>query len=93
MSNARYFADGTEYYRVVFGSGSIDGPYVRVHAAKRVGESGIKVRRRFSYGGTLIHEYQSETTYKIQKLSPVVNLSNPDEPIATLEWIDYELHG
>jgi hypothetical protein len=90
VSNARYFADGTEFYRVVFGSGSIDGPYVRVHAAKRVGESGIKVRRRFDYNGKLIHEWQSETTYKIEKLVPMFDECGC---CLTLGWDDYELHG
>lgn len=90
MSNARYFADGTDFYRVVYGGGSIEGPYVRFHTAKRVGNSGIKVRQRFSRTGTLLHEWQSETEFRIQKLVPVVNLTNPDEPIATLEWQDVE---
>lgn len=71
MSNARYFANGTDFYRVIYDTGSIEGPYIRFHAAKRVGESGIKVRRRYSYSGTLLHEWQQYESYKVQKLVPV----------------------
>lgn len=36
MSNARYFADGVDFWRIVYEGGLIDGPYSRLSTAKGV---------------------------------------------------------
>lgn len=89
MSNARYFAQGTDFYRVLYDSGNIDGPYIKASSARSVGERAIRVRSSGKYwtmhNGQVVNEWQDETGYKIQKLEPIA-LRSSDH--LGLEWMD-----
>jgi hypothetical protein len=77
LTNSRYFADGVDFWRVLYPNGSTDGPYFREHAAKRVGENAIKLRQNWSYGPpatrVLLSEWQDQPSYRLQKLGIVAN--------------------
>lgn len=77
MSNARYFANGVDFWRVRYDSGNTEGPYISPVSARKVGNQGIKVRQTWSYGGmtprVLLKEWQYETGFQLQKLGIVRN--------------------
>jgi len=72
VSNARYFAHGTDFYRVVYDDGSIDGPYVKPGPARGVGNRATAPRyrvRRTENNELYKEEWFSHKSYKLQKLS------------------------
>lgn len=69
MSNARYFAQGTDFYRVIHANGTMDGPYTSESSARRQGsaKNGNAVRR---------HYLNWDPNFKVQKLVPVAMKCN-----------------
>lgn len=68
MSNARYFADGVDFWRVIYDDDTTEGPYFNAAAAKRVGMAGTK-KRKDSRGVI----FQLKKSYRLQKLGIVRN--------------------
>lgn len=90
MSNARYFAGGTDFYRVLYPDGSTDGPYIRPSSAKAVGRNATKLRKEYrGWGETraLHREYRVHESFQLQKLEPVAIAPGVSELLG-LEWMD-----
>lgn len=89
MSNARYFANGTEFYRVLYDNGSTDGPYIRTSSARAVGKRATRLRQNYAGWGAdrkLVSEYRLHESYKLQKLMPAREECGC---CLTLEWEDW----
>ena len=87
MSNARYFADGVDFWRVLYDDGSTEGPYFNAAAAKRVGETGAKLRQKWSWAPraedrVLLHEWRSHESYKLQKLTALMRNVEVEHEVA-----------
>lgn len=104
MSNARYFADGVDFWRVKYDSGNTEGPYTSPVSARKVGNQAIRVRQHWSYGGVtppvLLNEWQDETGFRLQKLvavaRPIRVEYDPSDPLPIvssrelyLDWEDW----
>ena len=96
MSNARYFADGVDYWRVHYtlGNGNVltEGPYVTEYSARKVLKMNVNLANRQAERGLTHNSYY--LTGKIQKLVPVISQPDglvPSRPIATLEWQDIDV--
>lgn len=88
MSNARYFADGVDFYRVLYPNGSTDGPYISPVSAKGVGKRATRLRQNYAGWGAdrrLVSEYRLHESFKIQKLTPVAIFSSDH---LGLDWVD-----
>lgn len=91
MSNARYFAGGVDFWRVLYPNGSTDGPYISPVSARKVGNAEIKVQQRWSYAArkedrVLLREWQNQPSYRLQKLS----VAYDTEGYAELAWTDVD---
>lgn len=80
MSNARYFANGVDFWRVIYDDDTTEGPYFNAVAAKRVGMTGT--RKRKDSKGTI---FQSKKSYRLQKLTASADHDN----LPYLAWEDW----
>lgn len=93
MSSRRYFSQGTDFYRVLYDNGSIDGPYIKPGVARGIGNRSIAPRIRYRYieGVRCAEEYFRRKSYKLQKLMPVLDdcMGEAGHEMY-LEWKDVE---
>lgn len=85
MSSARYFAEGVDYFRIVYDyTTKIDGPYVSIKSATTVGNGRLRHQAKLD---KWYDREPIERSFKIQKLAPVF-----EECCCclTLEWQDVE---
>lgn len=105
VSNARYFADGTDFWRVLYPNGTTDGPYISPVSARKVGKNMTKLRYEYhGWGATRVlhREYRIYESFQIQKLVAVMKWVKVDhdesDPFAIvgkweahLEWEDWSV--
>lgn len=88
MSNNRYFADGTDFWRIHYDLGNgrtlTEGPYIKEYSAKRVMNSNRRLAEERGYDHMKYY-----LTGKIQKLTPVLDDCMGDAGHEMhLEWVD-----
>ncbi len=98
MSNARYFADGVDYWRVHYtlGNGNVltEGPYISDVSARKVLKMNVNLANRQAEQGLTHNSYL--LTGKIQKLVAEIDDSVEDEDgevrsEAFLMWKDIDV--